>query len=376
MRKIAANYVFTQNGLESNIIITVDNNGIITKIDRAVENIDSIAGLEFYNGILIPGMVNCHSHIEYSYVKGMIPRGSGLPEFIRSIIEIKMKNEISDSDKASAAQKWDKILYQQGVTAVADHNNNDYVYDVKRNSNIYYHNLVELFDVDNQDADTTFHNGMNRVNQSNKYGLKATIIPHACYTMEDRLIALTGGEVSSNQGIKAKGVISIHFKESVVLGKEDETTRVISNISADRDNIIFVHCIYASESDIDAAKEKFNDKLTLALCPLSNIFIEKKMGDLDMFIKKGVRIALGTDSLSSNDILSMVDEMKCVQKNYPHISMTDIINMATINGAKAIGIDSWAGTIEVGKKPGIVLLESVDLKNMCFNENTTSRRVI
>ncbi len=376
MRKITANLVLTENGFESNAIITTDKDGKITNIEHDVKNIDSISNLEHYNGVLIAGMVNCHSHIEYSYVKGLIPRGAGLPEFIRSIIEIKIKNEIADTKKSSDALAWDKKLYSDGVTAVADHNNNDYVYDVKKASQIYYHNLIELYDVDNQDADTTFHDGIKRMEESKSYNMSASVIPHACYTMEDRLIGLTGGSIESNQGQKSTGVFSTHFKESIELGGEDERERIIENTSAERSSIILVHCIYATEQDIQKAKDKFGDKLTLSPCPLSNIFIEKKTGDFEMYRKLGVRIALGTDSLSSNDLLSMVDEMKCVFKLFPNIPTKEIIEMATINGAKAIKIDSWAGSIAEGKTPGIVLLEGMDMANILFTDKTTSRRII
>lgn len=375
MKKITASRVLTSRGIEKDIVITLDDTGKIVNIERGVENIDGVSHLEHYNGLIIPGMVNCHSHIEYSYVKGLIPRGSGLPEFIRSIIEIKIKNEVPDEKKADAAKVWDEKMFQQGVVAVGDHNNNDYVYDMKKGSKIYYHNFIELYDEDNQDADTTFHNGLKRAKESEQLGFTATVIPHACYTMEDRLIALTGGEATSCEGEKATGVLSTHFKESTALGGEDETSRVIDNISADRSSIIFVHSIYASREDMILAKNKFGDKLTISCCPLSNVFIEKTMGDIEMFRELGIRIAIGTDSLSSNDTLSMVDEMKSLSARYPNISMQEIIEMATINGAEALKIEQWAGTIEENKSPGIVLLENVDLVNMKFTENSTSRRI-
>lgn len=376
MKKITANLVLTPNGFEKGVVITLDDNSVIAKMEYNVENIDSISGLEYYNGVIIPGMVNSHSHIEYSYVKGLIPQGGGLPEFIRSIIGIKIKNEIPDSVKKEQASIWDKKLYEQGVVAVADHNNNDYVHEMKSSSSVYYHDLIELFDVDNQTADETFSQGIKRMEHSRSLGLGATVIPHACYTMEDRLIALTGGEVVSNDGIKATGVFSTHFKESVDLGGEKETSRIIDNVSKDRSSVIFVHCIYAKEEDLKPAMDKFGDKLTICSCPMSNLYIENKIGDFDLFRRLGIRMVLGTDSLSSNTMLSMVDEMKCLSRNYPNIPTEEIISMATINGAKAIEIDSWAGTIEEGKRPGLVLLEGMDLMKIKFTENTTSRRLI
>lgn len=375
MRKITASRVLTPKGIERDVIITIDDLGKIVNVEREVKNIDSIAYLEHYSGLIIPGMVNCHSHIEYSYVKGMIPSGAGLPEFIRSIIEIKIDNKTSDQKKTEVAKAWDEKLFQQGVIAVGDHNNNDYVYEVKRDSKIYYHNFIELFDVKNQDADKTFHNGMKRVEQSKKLNLTATVAPHASYTMTDRLLALAGGKATSNDGVRAIGAVSTHFKESEVLGGDDETNRIIENISADRDSVILVHCIYASREDLKRAKTNYSDKLTISICPLSNIFIEGKMGNVDMFRELGIRIALGTDSLSSNDTLSMIEEMKCLSKHYPNIPLQEIIEMVTTNGAKALNIDSWAGEIVEGKSPGIVLIENIDIINMKLTENTTTKRL-
>lgn len=376
MKKIAAAFVATAAGIEKNGVITLDDNGVILNVETGVQGIDSLPNTEYYNGVLIPGMIDCHCHLEYSYVKGMIPRGAGLPEFIRSIIEIKQTHPLTDDQKAAPAMAWDAKLYAQGVVAVGDHNNNDYVYDIKRNSRVYYHNFVELFDMDGEDADTTFHNGMKRVDESHKYGLAASIVPHACYTMADRLIGLTGGELTSNKGVKATGPVSTHFKESVVLGGADERERMLSHLSPQRDNIILVHCIYATAEDLDAAIAKFGDRLTVSPCPMSNLFIEKRIGDYDLFRSRGVNIAMGTDSLSSNDTLSMAQEMATLQRCYPNIPTDEIIRMATANGARALGISDWAGSFEKGKKPGLVLLEGMNLKEMVFTDTVTSRRII
>ena len=357
-------------------IVWFDGNGVITRIEENVENIDSQEGVEFYNGILIPGTVNCHCHLEYSYVKGMIPRNGGLPEFIRTIIDIKRNASISEKEKTDAAQVWDAMMYNDGIVAVADHNNNDYVYSVKKKSRIYYHNLVEIFDEDNQTAEETFRQGMRRVNESRSYGFASTSVPHANYTMEDKVIKLAGGVLTSEDGVTADGIVSVHFKESVAMGGPGELKSIVEGISPKRDRILLVHTIYATPEDIDAVKEKFGDRVVAVPCPLSNIYIEQRLPDIEVLREKGVTIALGTDGLSSNDTLSMVEEIKCVQKHLPHIPLTEIVMWATKNGAEALGISDWAGSFEVGKRPGAVLLTGVDFETMSLTDDTKGKRII
>ena len=123
------------------------------------------------------------------------------------------------------------------------------------------------------------------------------------------------------------------------------------------------------------AKDKFKN-VTFVTCPLSNIFIHERLAPLDLFMKEGVRIALGTDSLSSNDILSIVQEIKCIQKHFPSIELGTILEWATINGAQALSKSDTLGSIEEGKRPGIVLIDNVDFSAMKLTENSKSTRLI
>ncbi len=375
MRKIAAHYLITSDRLLNSAVVSLDDEGVITSVEENVADIDSLCGVEFYNGVLIPGMINCHCHLEYSYVKGMIPAHKGLPVFIDTIIDIKKRNEVSDEQKSSLADIWDHVMYNEGITAVGDHNNNDYVYSVKKKSRIHYHSFVELFDMDGKTAEETFSWGLERVKTSLQYGIEATISPHANYTMEERLIRLTGGEDVLPDGRFADGLCSVHFKESEVLGGPEERRLILNSISANRTGVLLVHCIYATEEDLSAARDKFGDKLTVVPCPLSNLYIEERLPDIQLMKRMGLRIALGTDSLSSNTVLSMVEEMRCLQEHL-NLPLPEVVKYATENGAVALGIDDWAGTIEVGKKPGLVLLSDVDMSNMRLKAKSKGRRLI
>jgi cytosine/adenosine deaminase-related metal-dependent hydrolase len=127
-------------------------------------------------------------------------------------------------------------------------------------------------------------------------------------------------------------------------------------------NLILVHNTFADSITIEALQKR--DNLYWCLCPNSNDYIEKSVPPVDLFISEGCEIVLGTDSLASNTKLSIISEMITLQKHFPSLSLEDLVKWATINGAKALGEDDNFGKLETGKKPGLLLLQNVDLINM------------
>ena len=138
---------------------------------------------------------------------------------------------------------------------------------------------------------------------------------------------------------------------------------------------LLVHNIYSSEEDLDFAAENFKNPF-FVVCPKSNIFLENKIIDVNVLLEKNLTVCIGTDSLSSNDNLSMIEELKLLSKKFENLKLEDLIKFATLNGAKALGLQSKLGSFEIGKSPGVVLLENVDLHNFRLTDNTLSRRLI
>ena len=68
--------------------------------------------------------------------------------------------------------------------------------------------------------------------------------------------------------------------------------------------------------------------------------------------------------------------MRVLSDYYPEIALTDIVRFATLNGAKALGIDNQLGAISVGKKPGLVLIDNIDFEKMRLTSRSTSKRLV
>jgi len=93
------------------------------------------------------------------------------------------------------------------------------------------------------------------------------------------------------------------------------------------------------------------------MCPNANLYINDQLPAIDLFIKHNCEIVLGTDSLASNHHLSILEEIKTIRERFPNIAADQLLQWATINGAKALQIDKLLGSFEPGKQPGVILCE-------------------
>ena len=140
------------------------------------------------------------------------------------------------------------------------------------------------------------------------------------------------------------------------------------------EHILLVHNVCLKQDDIDAAK-KVMKNVYWAVCPLSNIFIHNALPPIELMRVNNLAIAVGTDSLSSNDDLSMVKEMACLKTNFPEVPMGEILTWASLNGARFLAKDAVLGSIENGKRPGLVLIKGLDASGNITGESVSERLV-
>jgi imidazolonepropionase-like amidohydrolase len=135
-----------------------------------------------------------------------------------------------------------------------------------------------------------------------------------------------------------------------------------------------VHNTFADKKTVNSVNKRGNTYW--CLCPGSNLYIENKLPPVEMLKSEKCEIVTGTDSLASNTKLSILSEIKMLQENFPSVSLEELIRWATINGARALGQDKIYGSIESGKKPGLLLLQNADLKNIRLLPETEIIRLL
>jgi hypothetical protein len=140
---------------------------------------------------------------------------------------------------------------------------------------------------------------------------------------------------------------------------------------------LFVHNTLSEADDI-AAAHAWNPQTYWTTCPNANLYIENRLPNYRLFVEAGARMTVGTDSLTSNWQLSILEELKTLHKYQSWLPFGLLLAWATRNGAEALGFADTLGTLAVGKKPGVLLLQGVEgasPENFRFAAGTTVRRL-
>lgn len=185
--------------------------------------------------------------------------------------------------------------------------------------------------------------------------------PHAPYTCDDGFMRIVSEEAKKN----SMG-IHVHLSESVSEIQQIQEKYGCSPIEmADKNGLfdvpaIAAHCVQITESDMDILKAK---NVSVVTNPASNMKLGNGFAPVPAMLEKGINVCLGTDGAASNNSLNMFHELslltlihKGVGRTPQCISAREGFRIATINGAKALGLDKETGSLEVGKKADIAIL--------------------
>jgi len=366
MKLFSAQYVYTNLGppLLRPVIATEDDGTIISVTDTR-GNLTETAGLSFYNGIITPGFINCHCHLELSHFKNLVEPAKGLPGFIGSIRKLR---ETVLGEPAAAAKRYHSSMEAEGIVACADICNGTDSFSAKENSSIEYLNLIEVFGINPDNAMQRFNEAAQVAESAEALSLRYNIVPHSAYAMSLRLLELIRNYK------KGTPVTSVHFMESEAeaqllagsggpllesykdFGIDISTLNVplshadaVINHITPHGALILVHNTFADRSTVDAVNKRGDT--FWCLCPGSNMHISEKLPPVLMLREAQCTIVVGTDSLASNTRLSILSELITLQEAFPGLPLGELITWGTINGAKALGISDRMGSIEPGKRP-------------------------
>ena len=347
-------------------------------------------------GAIVPGFVNAHCHVELSHLHKKFRKGTGMAGFIDQINEL--RDWAGREAKIKLVREWMDKMWEDGVSAMADISNDDSSFEVKKDHKMYTRTFLEVFGSEPHMCEGVMQDVTKLSEIADEAGIDAAPTPHSCYTMSPQLLS-----ASAAAGLE-KGYLSYHSQESQ---EEEDLLRYGSGAMYDNrkrsgmstppvtgesslkyfldrlaeaapapyaQHILLVHNVCLEQEDIDAAG-KVMKNLYWAICPLSNIFIHNALPPIPLMRKNGLAIALGTDSLSSNDDLDKVKEMYCLHSNFPEVPMAEILTWASLNGARFLSKDSVLGTLTPGKRPGLVRINEID-ENGFVTADSRSKRII
>ena len=360
-------------------MLSFDETG--TLVDISVpETLDRCQNVEFFNGILLPGMINAHCHLELSYLRNRIGRRCGFSGFADAIAVV--RHECTQQQRTDAAVYWDAKMYREGVSVAGDICNGASTFGIKEKSSIFYHSFIEGFGLGRSDFSSVYR----LAREASERGLAVSVTPHSTYSVQDapfREMVASGGRLSvhfmespgERQLFGRRGPL---FERNRRTGTEADflrygspAERLVASVPAETD-ILLVHNTFVTEKDIALVRSHFGDRANWVLCPRSNDFIEGAHPPVERLFRAGCRIAVGTDSLASNDSLSIIEELKAM----PEVPLIERLRWATIGGARALGVDDRYGSFETGKRPGAVWLDGIDWTCMQLSARAAARRVL
>ena len=392
-RKFTADNIFTGHTMlpAGNVLIT-DKNGVFADIVSLTDAGEDVAQ---FNGILCPGFINAHCHLELSHLKGVIPEKIGLVEFVFKVIT---QRDFATADILTAIEAAEQEMLQTGIVAVGDICNTAITVGQKAKKGLRYHNFIEVAGFVPATAKDRFDKANAILEQYEPItnDQRATLSPHAPYSVSPQLFELINN-VTQND------IVTIHNQETFaeedfIKKKTGDFLSLYSKLGIDisffnpsgksslqswlpylsnNQSLILVHNVTTTAADIEFIKRTANNKqqtINFCLCPNANLYISNTLPDISMLMENNCNIVLGTDSLASNHQLNILEEIKTLQKNFVQLQLETILQWATINGARALQMDNTLGSFEKGKCPGVVLIENV---NDCrLAENSSSKRIL
>jgi cytosine/adenosine deaminase-related metal-dependent hydrolase len=359
--------------LPAGTVLELDDEGRITKVHPAAPGKQAV---RHYQGLLCPGFVNAHCHVELSHMKGQIPEHTGLIPFLLAVLQ--RRNGFTEEQKTTARHAAVQEMEQNGIVAVGDIANTTDTLHLRER--LHWHTFVESIGFTPERAEAAFAYALSvweafaRQPCGTKV-LRQSIVPHAPYSVSQALFQLIGQHQQDM-------ILSIHNQETAdenayYQDKSGGFSAFLAQIGIDdtvfaphekaslpaygawlpqHKPVMLVHNTFSTADDVSWAQQRF-PQLYWCLCPNANRYIENRLPDIPMLDAQGAVLCIGTDSLASNHQLSVWAELQTIQAAYPALGWEKLLRWATYNGACALQMQDRIGSLEAGKTPGIVWID-------------------
>jgi len=333
---------------------------------------------DFGDAVLMPGLVNAHSHLEYTALRGFLEDVPFFP-WIRALTAAKAALTVEDwlwSARLGALE-----CLAAGITTLGDNTDAGVTMRVLAESGLRGVVYQELFGIDDREpvapildslrAKVAAHRGL----ASERVGVGVS--PHALYTIRPALFAALNSTVAS-EGLPTSIHIAESASESALTERGEgpfaemyarrgitwEAPRTTpTQYAADRGALgpetLAVHCVHQTEADIALLA---STGASIIHCPKSNAKLGAGVAPLAAWLRTpGLRLGLGTDSAVSNNALDLFEEMRfalliqrAVQQEVEIVTARDVVRMATLGGAEAMGLSAQTGSLTPGKRADLI----------------------
>lgn len=327
-----------------------------------------VAVIDLPGAVVLPGLVNAHTHLELSHLAGAVPPADGFVQWVRAMLRVRAATTLSTADVSTAISRAIASMEATGTAGVGDIGNTDLAILPLAASSLSGVHFREALGFGRAHASRIAAEtrlgavlAQSRLMEQSCTRVVASVAPHAPYSTSAPLIQ------SLVRGYEAtRRVSSIHLGESpeeveflmtgtgpfrallADLGAWDETWQApglspvayFQHLEALHDRLLVVHGTHLTSGDLDLLAAH---GATLVLCPRSNEWVGAGVPPVAAAVASGVRLAVGTDSLTSVDDLNMFAELAKLRRIAPDVPASTLLDAATRGGARALGCDRLGG---------------------------------
>jgi 5-methylthioadenosine/S-adenosylhomocysteine deaminase len=368
--------------IKNGVILTINSNNEILKDvqigikDKKIvyigkeNNLLAKKYIDGRNKIILPGFVNTHTHIPMSIFKGIaddLPLEVWLNDYIWPLESKYMdKDTVYKASLAGIAE-----MLHSGITTFADmYYFEDEVAKAASEASIravVSETLMDgkTIDMANSEEGLAYSEWLIKKWQNNGL-IKVGIAPHAPYTASGGLL-VKAKDLANKYG----AIYHIHLSETKNefddIKNKFNTSPIgyLDNLGVLDKLTVAAHVVYMDKSDFNILKDK---KVSVSHNPESNMKLASGISPVYGMLKYGINVSLGTDGVASNNDLDFFDTMDIAAKlqkvyymNPVALSAEDVVRTATIGGAKALHLDKYIGSIEVGKYADIIILDTDEI---------------
>lgn len=332
------------------------------------------------NAVVLPGLVNAHTHLELSWLRGRVPPAAHFVDWIKQLFVTRggRHEHPEDPDVLDAARTAIRELREFGIAAVGDISNSLASVGPLRDEGlrgIVFHELLGFNLPDGRKIEET-RPARESARQKGGDQVRVSVAPHACYSVSPEMFRAIRDELDAT----STRITSVHVGESEsemeflergtgpwpgmlrwvgswVEGWQPPGCGPVEFLHAleflDARSLV-VHGVQLSDASL-AHLARLG--CTLVTCPRSNEWVGAGVPPVARFYASGVPVAIGTDSLASVEDLSIFAELKTLRWLAPDVPARTLLESATLVGARALGFDDRLGSIEEGKLAELIAVD-------------------
>ena len=354
----------------ANGAIAVDDRGKVVFVGSLSQLPKCDVTQEFANQAIIPGLVNAHTHLEFSDLKKPLGTpGMKFTRWISEVVALRSGQSQTENAKQSAIESGIQQCLDHGTAAIGEIATSPVSASHYANAeNCLLTVFQEALGANQGDYLSKFSEIESLHDQLNKHGVAAAISPHAPYSVPpillDRLLDLAE---------KVGTAVAMHLAETLeerefiehrsgpfvemlkqfgvwkpeMFEPEDSILQILKTLSrADRSLVIHGNYLSGEELDFIATVK---ERMSIVFCPRTHRYFRHADYPMEAVLERGINLAVGTDSRASNPDLNLMEELKEIQRKFPKLPPEKILELGTLNGARALGIPDQLGTIEEGR---------------------------